>query len=58
MDRVAIALGSNVGDRRGHLDFAVSALRGLLSHVTVSRYYDTVPVGGSGPQATAPRCCS
>ena len=23
----------------------------MLSHVTVSRYYDTVPVGGSGPQA-------
>lgn len=51
MDRVAIALGSNVGDRRAHLDYAVSALRALLSDVTVSRYYDTVPVGGSGPQA-------
>jgi 2-amino-4-hydroxy-6-hydroxymethyldihydropteridine diphosphokinase len=51
MDRVAIALGSNVGDRRGHLDHAVIALRALLSHVSVSRYYDTVPVGASGPQA-------
>jgi 2-amino-4-hydroxy-6-hydroxymethyldihydropteridine diphosphokinase len=51
MDRVAIALGSNVGDRRAHLDYAVSALRHLLSNVTVSRYYDTVPVGVSGPQA-------
>jgi 2-amino-4-hydroxy-6-hydroxymethyldihydropteridine diphosphokinase len=51
MDRVAIALGSNVGDRRGHLDHAVSALRGLLTDLTVSRYYDTVPVGASGPQA-------
>ena len=51
MDRVAIALGSNVGDRRGHLDHAVAALRRLLTSVTVSRYYDTVPVGGSGPQA-------
>jgi 2-amino-4-hydroxy-6-hydroxymethyldihydropteridine diphosphokinase len=51
MDRVAIALGSNVGDRRAHLDYAVSALRALLSHVSVSRYYDTVPVGVSGPQA-------
>ena len=47
MDRVAIALGSNVGDRRAHLDYAVSALRALLGNVTVSRYYDTVPVGGS-----------
>jgi 2-amino-4-hydroxy-6-hydroxymethyldihydropteridine diphosphokinase len=48
---VAIALGSNVGDRRAHLDFAVSTLRALLTNVTVSRYYDTVPVGVSGPQA-------
>ena len=51
MDRVAIALGSNVGDRPAHLDHAASALRGLLTHVRVSRYYDTVPVGVSGPQA-------
>jgi 2-amino-4-hydroxy-6-hydroxymethyldihydropteridine diphosphokinase len=51
MDRVAIALGSNVGDRRGHLDYAVAALRALLTKVAVSRYYDTVPVGVSGPQA-------
>ena len=51
MDRVAIALGSNVGDRRGHLDYAVSALRGLLTNLCVSRYYDTVPAGVSGPQA-------
>ena len=51
MDRVAIALGSNVGDRRGHLDFAVAALRALLANLTVSRYYDTVPIGVSGPQA-------
>jgi 2-amino-4-hydroxy-6-hydroxymethyldihydropteridine diphosphokinase len=51
MDRVAIALGSNVGDRRGHLDHGVAALRRLLANVSVSRYYDTVPVGGSGPQA-------
>jgi 2-amino-4-hydroxy-6-hydroxymethyldihydropteridine diphosphokinase len=51
MDRVAIALGSNVGDRRAHLDYAVSALRGLLTNLSVSRYYETVPVGVSGPQA-------
>ena len=51
MDRVAIALGSNVGDRRGHLDYAVAALRALLANPVVSRYYDTVPVGASGPQA-------
>lgn len=51
MDRVAIALGSNVGDRGAHLDYAVSQLRALLANLTVSTYYDTVPVGGSGPQA-------
>jgi 2-amino-4-hydroxy-6-hydroxymethyldihydropteridine diphosphokinase len=51
MDRVAIALGSNVGDRRAHLNHAVSALRALLTNPVVSRYYDTVPVGASGPQA-------
>jgi 2-amino-4-hydroxy-6-hydroxymethyldihydropteridine diphosphokinase len=48
---VAIALGSNVGDRRAHLDFAVSSLRALLTNLRVSRYHDTVPVGVSGPQA-------
>lgn len=51
MDRIAIALGSNVGDRRAHLDYAVTALRALCTNLTVSRYYDTVPIGVSGPQA-------
>ena len=50
MDRVAVALGSNLGDRRAHLDFAVAKLRSLLRHVAVSRYHDTVPVGITGPQ--------
>lgn len=47
----AISLGSNVGDRRAHLNFAVASLRGLLTNLAVSRYYETVPVGVSGPQA-------
>jgi 2-amino-4-hydroxy-6-hydroxymethyldihydropteridine diphosphokinase len=50
MDRVAISLGSNLGDRRAHLDFAVSRLRSSLAHLTVSRYRDTEPVGVPGPQ--------
>jgi 2-amino-4-hydroxy-6-hydroxymethyldihydropteridine diphosphokinase len=50
VDRVAVALGSNLGDRRAHLDFAVAKLRSLLRHVAVSRYHDTVPVGITGPQ--------
>ena len=50
MDRVAIALGSNLGDRRAHLDFAVSRLRSSLAGLRVSRYYETDPVGVSAPQ--------
>jgi 2-amino-4-hydroxy-6-hydroxymethyldihydropteridine diphosphokinase len=46
-----VALGSNVGDRRAHLDFAVSGLRDLLTNLVVSRYHETVPVGVCGPQA-------
>jgi 2-amino-4-hydroxy-6-hydroxymethyldihydropteridine diphosphokinase len=46
----AIALGSNLGDRRGHLDHAVAALRALLANSVVSAYRDTVPVGVLGPQ--------
>jgi 2-amino-4-hydroxy-6-hydroxymethyldihydropteridine diphosphokinase len=50
VDRVAIALGSNLGDRRAHLDFAVAKLRTILRHLAVSGYHDTVPVGVTGPQ--------
>ena len=52
MDRItaAVALGSNLGERRAHLDYAVSKLHNLLAGLKVSRYYDTKPVGVSGPQ--------
>ncbi len=52
MDRItaAVALGSNLGERRAHLDYAVSKLHDLFSGLKVSRYYDTKPVGVSGPQ--------
>jgi len=50
VDRVAVALGSNLGDRRAHLDHAVASLRTLLRKVTVSTYYDTAPAGVVGPQ--------
>ena len=50
MDRVAVALGSNLGERRAHLDSAVASLRSLLRGLTVSTYHDTVPVGVAGPQ--------
>jgi 2-amino-4-hydroxy-6-hydroxymethyldihydropteridine diphosphokinase len=47
VDRVvaAVSLGSNLGDRRAHLDFAVSRLGPLLSDLRVSSYRDTDPVG-------------
>ena len=43
--RVAIALGSNVGDRAAHLSFAAAQLATFLNTLTVSRWYDTAPVG-------------
>ncbi len=48
MTRVAIALGSNLGDRLGHLQEAVKQLRNnpLLEVVAVSAVYETEPVGG------------
>ncbi len=50
MTVAAIALGSNLGDRRAHLDYAVSRLEGVLSSMRVSRYYETEPVDISGAQ--------
>jgi 2-amino-4-hydroxy-6-hydroxymethyldihydropteridine diphosphokinase len=50
VDRVAVALGSNLGDRRAHLDFAVSRLHSLLGSLRVSSYYDTDPLGVPGDQ--------
>jgi 2-amino-4-hydroxy-6-hydroxymethyldihydropteridine diphosphokinase len=47
--RVAVALGSNLGDRHAHLDAAVARLRSFLSDLRVSPIYDTEPVGMSGP---------
>ena len=46
-DRVAaaIALGSNLGDRRAHLDYAVRRLSEFLRDLRVSSYIDTEPVG-------------
>jgi 2-amino-4-hydroxy-6-hydroxymethyldihydropteridine diphosphokinase len=48
--RVAVALGSNLGDRHAHLDHAVARLQTVLRRLQVSRYRETVPVGMSGPQ--------
>lgn len=48
--RVAIALGSNLGDRRGHLRWAVGQLRTLLDDLAVSPLDDTAPVEVDQPQ--------
>jgi 2-amino-4-hydroxy-6-hydroxymethyldihydropteridine diphosphokinase len=42
---VAVALGSNLGDRRAHLDFAASRLESVLTQLRLSRYHETDPVG-------------
>jgi 2-amino-4-hydroxy-6-hydroxymethyldihydropteridine diphosphokinase len=43
--RTAIALGSNVGDRAAHLEFAAARLSNILSLLKTSRWYDTEWVG-------------
>jgi 2-amino-4-hydroxy-6-hydroxymethyldihydropteridine diphosphokinase len=48
--RVAIALGSNLGDRHAHLAFAVSRLRHILTDVRVSSIHETAPEGVDEPQ--------
>ena len=46
----AIGLGSNVGDRKSHLDFACDRLERLLSRLRISTFHETAPIGVSGPQ--------
>ena len=45
----AIALGSNLGDRRAHLDHAAARLQSLLRSVAISEFRETAPVGMRGP---------
>jgi 2-amino-4-hydroxy-6-hydroxymethyldihydropteridine diphosphokinase len=47
---VAVALGSNLGDRTALLTEATDRLSALLSGLQVSTYHDTAPVGVSHPQ--------
>lgn len=48
--RVAIALGSNLGDRHAHLIWAIDALRSEVDDLTASPFENTAPVGVPGPQ--------
>ena len=45
-----MALGSNLGDRRGHLDYAVSRLADVFDRLRVSLAVETVPVNVVGEQ--------
>jgi 2-amino-4-hydroxy-6-hydroxymethyldihydropteridine diphosphokinase len=49
---VAISLGSNLGDRRAHLEYAVEALQLDLTDISVSSFLETAPVG-VGPEHSA-----
>ena len=46
MTRVAIAIGSNLGDRQAHIAFARGRLAAVLTELQVSGNYETDPVGG------------
>jgi 2-amino-4-hydroxy-6-hydroxymethyldihydropteridine diphosphokinase len=45
MTRVAIALGSNLGDRRAAFAFARERLSPLISNLVISEYIETEPEG-------------
>ena len=46
--RAALGLGSNLGDRRQHLDRALLGLKERVFVREVSTYHETEPVGGPG----------
>jgi len=48
--KVAIALGSNLGDREANLAFGLSALPGFITNLTQSSWHDTTPAGVSPDQ--------
>ena len=48
--KIAIALGSNLGDREEQLRGAIAALTPVLAHLRVSSFHETEPVDMAGPQ--------
>jgi 2-amino-4-hydroxy-6-hydroxymethyldihydropteridine diphosphokinase len=50
MPRIAIALGSNLGDRRQHLETAIDLLMPHLRQALVSSFLDTEPEGVTDDQ--------
>ncbi len=56
MTKYAVALGSNLGDRLGHMRAGVGGLRSLGTVTGISSLYETAPVGGpenQGPYLNA-----
>ena len=49
---VAVALGSNLGDRHGHLSWAVQQLGAILQDLRLSPILETEPVGVPDTQPT------
>ena len=45
MTTVAIAIGSNIGDRRAHIEYAHSSLKLLLANTRFAALFETEPVG-------------
>jgi 2-amino-4-hydroxy-6-hydroxymethyldihydropteridine diphosphokinase len=50
MDRVAVALGSNLGDRASHLHYALERLQSVLDNLQVSPLIETEPIDVPTPQ--------
>ena len=50
MTPIAIALGSNVGDREQYLKDAVASLAPVVSNLHLSRFFETDPVDMAGAQ--------
>ena len=50
MPRVAIALGSNLGDRDAHLRWAIARLHQHLTNIRTSSFIETDPVDVPDPQ--------
>jgi 2-amino-4-hydroxy-6-hydroxymethyldihydropteridine diphosphokinase len=49
LTRVAISIGSNLGDRHAHLNYAIDALHLDVAEMAVSSFLETQPVG-VGPE--------
>ena len=54
--RAYLGLGSNLGDREGHLARALSGLRGIDPDLACSPVYETEPVGGPEGQGRYLNC--